>query len=92
MLGNAASSTKFNRDASYRNLSKIASSQQKKHFHEDNNFKRCYLFCFHRCIPVLNLYLFQSREYSSVVSLLYVGGPGYTFLFVRPASHDSCGL
>lgn len=33
---------------------------RKKCFNKDNNFNRCYWFCFHRySIPVLNLYVFQ---------------------------------
>lgn len=41
MLVNAASSIKFNRDASYRSLSKAAAqSQPKKCFNKGNNFNR----------------------------------------------------
>lgn len=34
--------------------------KRKKCFNKDNNFSRCYRFCFHRySTPVLNLYIFQ---------------------------------
>lgn len=87
---NAASSTKFNRDASYRGLSKIASSQQeKKCFNKDNNFSRCHWFCFHRhSIPIVNLYIFQRVE-NTVQCCHYCMQVVLDILFICEASFPS---